>query len=330
MAKDRGPGIERASSRLLAGWVAAIALFAFALAHLSALSTPAPRSSRPTPVRLPPPAAIPRSHRSHVAVVVMENKSYRQVIGSSAAPYINRLSRRYGLATRFFGVAHPSLPNYLALTAGSTLGVRRDCTGCQFDGANLATQFDAADLSWKAYVAGVPRRCYQGSRVPGFYRKALNPFVYFDSVTDDPELCSRIVPTLRLNRDLRSGSLPAFSWITPSLCEDTHACGVGAGDRYLARLIPALRRGLGPHGVLFVLWDEGTSSHGCCGRPGGGHVPAIVIGPDVRPRGRTAVALNDYSVLRTLEAAFELPPLGHARAASHALASLFLRPLDFA
>lgn len=270
------------------------------------------------------------SRRSRAAVVVMENKSYRQVIGSRQAPYTNRIARRYGLATRFFGVSHPSLPNYLALTAGSTMGLHHDCIGCEFNRPNLATQFDAAGISWKAYVSGVPRRCYQGARVPGSYRKALNPFVYFETVTDVPELCSRIVPTQRLGPDLQDGSLPVFSWITPNLCEDTHACGVGAGDRYLSRLVPSLLRGLGPHGVLFVLWDEGTSKRGCCGRPGGGHVPAIVIGPDVRPNARTGRALNDYAVLRTLEAAFELHRLGHARMAAGSLSSLFLRRPDFA
>jgi hypothetical protein len=261
-------------------------------------------------------------------VVVLENKGYGQVIGNSGAPYVNALARRFGLATRFFGVAHPSLPNYLALTAGSTLGVSSDCTSCRFDQRNLATQLDSADVAWKAYAAGVPSRCFQGADAPG-YRKALNPFVYFESVTDDPELCSRIVPMEQLSTDLRAGSLPAFSWITPSLCQDTHRCGVAAGDRYLSRLVPPLLRGLGPNGALFLLWDEGISGRGCCGAPGGGHVPAIVIGPGVRPHSQTGASLNDYAVLRTLEAAFELPPLRHARLADHAaLASLFVRPPD--
>jgi hypothetical protein len=330
MAPHGGSSIERASIRGLAGSALAIALLAFLLAHLHALGGPPRPVAHQPSLRLPAASSVPRSHHSRVAVVVMENKSYRQVIGSDRAPYVNRLAHRYGLATRFFGVSHPSLPNYLALTSGSTLSVHRDCTTCQFKHPNLATQLDAAGVPWKAYVAGVPGRCYQGARVPGYYRKALNPFVYFDSVTDSSELCRRIVPNRQLNRDLLAGALPAFSWITPSLCEDTHACGVGAGDRYLARLIPALRRGLGPHGVLYLLWDEGTSNRGCCGHPGGGHVPAIVVGPDVRARARTAASLNDYSVLRSVESAFELPHLGHARGASHALQSLFVRRLDIA
>src|SRR5467141_2447110 len=56
------------------------------------------------------------SRPSHVVVIVMENKEYGDVIGQPSAPYINGLARRYALATNFYAVSHPSLPNYLALT----------------------------------------------------------------------------------------------------------------------------------------------------------------------------------------------------------------------
>jgi len=65
----------------------------------------------------------------------MENHAYSQIIGNTAgAPYINSLAQEYGLATNYTAITHPSLPNYLALAAGSTLGITGDCapvgTGC--------------------------------------------------------------------------------------------------------------------------------------------------------------------------------------------------------
>src|SRR5689334_16873816 len=69
------------------------------------------------------PATVPASARSHVVTIVMENHELGRVIGSPDAPFINRLARRYGLATQSFGMRHPSLPNYLALTSGSTHGI---------------------------------------------------------------------------------------------------------------------------------------------------------------------------------------------------------------
>ena len=58
----------------------------------------------------------------------MENHGYDEIIGSSDAPYLNGLANSYGVATNYVSVAHPSLPNYLALTGGDTFGVTTDCT----------------------------------------------------------------------------------------------------------------------------------------------------------------------------------------------------------
>jgi hypothetical protein len=54
-----------------------------------------------------------------------------------------------------------------------------------------------------------------------------------------------------------------FLWISPNLCHDMHHCPVSTGDRFLAGLVPALLRSLGPGGLLFLTWDEGSSDAGC-------------------------------------------------------------------
>jgi phosphatidylinositol-3-phosphatase len=51
----------------------------------------------------------------HIFVVIMEYHGYDEIIGSSDAPFINELADAYGVAANYFSVAHPSLPNYLAL-----------------------------------------------------------------------------------------------------------------------------------------------------------------------------------------------------------------------
>src|SRR5271157_2730407 len=66
--------------------------------------------------------SLPTSTRSHVVVIVMENKEAGAVLGSGSAPYLNGLVHRYGLASASYAITHPSLPNYLALTSGSTQG----------------------------------------------------------------------------------------------------------------------------------------------------------------------------------------------------------------
>src|SRR5207237_2484983 len=112
-------------------------------------------SSQPAP---PPPqttatAAVPAF--SHVFVIVMENHEYGSVIGTAAAPYINSLANSYGLATNYYAASHPSLPNYLALTAGSTFGIASDCTTCYVNATNIGDQLEASARSWKAYKEAI-------------------------------------------------------------------------------------------------------------------------------------------------------------------------------
>ena len=106
-------------------------------------------------------SAIPRYQ--HIVEIMMENTSYATIIGNPLAPQINSLAGKYGLATNYFGVTHPSEPNYMANMAGSYFGVQDDnqfyctpelantdpnCAGTTVDhtvtAQNLADQLTAA------------------------------------------------------------------------------------------------------------------------------------------------------------------------------------------
>lgn len=284
-------------------------------------------SSPGAALKLPRPAALPRSASSKVVEIVMENKEAGDVLGSSSSPFVKRLARTGGVAVASFAIRHPSLPNYLALTSGSTHGIVSDCTGCHIAGPSLATQLDQAQISWKGYMEDLPSPCFEGAGAKG-YAKKHNPFAYYDAVARSPRLCRRTVSFGALAADLRRGSLPTFSFVVPNLCDDTHDCGVETGDKALADLVPQLVRELGPHGFLVLTWDEGTSSRGCCGTArGGGRIATIVAGPDVRRGARDATPVDHYGVLRTIEDALGVPRLGGARDAAHgSLAGLFDRP----
>jgi hypothetical protein len=265
---------------------------------------------------------------SHAVVIVMENEECGDVIGNRHAPFLTKLARRYALATSYFAIRHPSLPNYLALTGGSTFGIASDCKVCRVQATNLVDQLDRAGVSWKAYMEGLPQPCFAGA-VAGRYAKKHDPFVYYSDVAGNPARCSRVVPLTELLPDLESGRLPAFTWITPDLCHDMHDCGVAAGDRFLAGLIPRLLRALGPRGVLFVTWDEGEtdSTRGCCERASGGRVATIVAGPLARRGVEVAVPYDHYSLLRTIEDAWRLPELRNAGCpCTRPLTALFAAP----
>jgi phosphatidylinositol-3-phosphatase len=253
------------------------------------------------PLALPrSPAQVASSSVSHFVLVVLENREFDEVIGNSSAPYINALAHRGVLASDYYAVAHPSLPNYIALLAGDPLGVESDCTSCQAHGTTLIDQLERAHVGWRAYMESMPRACYSGAGAGG-YAKKHDPFMYFSQIASNAGRCARVVPFGALGGDLGGGRLPAFAWITPNLCDDGHDCAIASVDRFLRGLVPYLLRGLGPHGVLALVWDEGNADSGCCGNAHGGRVPLILLGPTVRAGRRLTTPATHYSLLALIE-----------------------------
>ena len=260
--------------------------FAAALAAV-ALAAPAP--------------AVP--HFRHVVVVVFENKEVGDVVGH--APTFDALARRYASLTQYDAVAHPSLPNYLALVSGSTQGIVDDCTACIVRARSLADTLAAAGRTWKTYAEGLPQPGFTGASA-GRYAKKHDPFLYFESVAASPQRRARVVPLGQLAADVRARRIPDFSLVVPDLCNDMHDCPVSTGDAWLRHTIvpllgsPALRGS-----VVFVVFDEGSSGAG-----GGGHVAGLALGPLVRPGASFTAPMSHYGLLRTIEDAWRLPLLG--------------------
>ena len=211
----------------------------------------------------------------------------------------------------YHGVAHPSLPNYLALVSGSTQGIHDDCTDCVVNAVSLADTLAEAHRTWKTYAEGLPSPGFTGAGV-GAYAKKHDPFLYFAGVLKRPAWLRRVVPFSSFGGDLRAGRLPSFSLVVPDLCNDMHDCNVATGDRWLARNIaPILVSPQLARSVVFVVFDEGTTDAG-----GGGSVAALALGPAVRRGSTYTPPTSHYGLLRTIEDAWGLPRLGASRIAS--------------
>jgi acid phosphatase len=268
---------------------------------------------------------MPRPKIGRIAVMVLENRSYGQVIGNPSAPYINSLTRRGALATRYYAITHPSLPNYIAMTTGGHKGINGDCGTCQAEGRSLVNQLDTAHISWRAYFESLPARVTSPYTHGSAYNRHYNPFVYTELGRRD--LASDVTNFGGLSRDLASRSLRRFSWIAPNVWHDGHNGTLAAVDSSAARLVPRIVSALGPRGVLFITWDEGQRSDttGAHGR-GGGHVPLIAVGPGARAGARVAVRANHYALLKTIEAGLRVGALGHARQANTPVLTGLLQP----
>ena len=233
------------------------------------------------------PHVQPVPRLAHVVVVVFENRERDEVLGSRSAPTFTAYARRYVDLTNYTAVAHPSLPNYLALVSGSTHGITSDCTTCVVRAPSLGTLLDRFHLTWGAYAEGYPSS-------PRFAKKHV-PFLYFPGDAAHVHPLSSLTPR----------RLPAFAFVTPDLCDDGHDCPTSTADAFLARFTAPLLAL--PRTVIFVVFDEGVSDAG-----GGGHVLALALGTAVRPHTASAQPSNHYTLLRTIEDALGLPHLGRS------------------
>jgi acid phosphatase len=264
-------------------------------AHAPGPAAPAPAPSlTPQGGRRAPGSRLPRP--DHTLVVVMENHGYPNVIGNRNAPWLNSLPA--AVMTNWHGVTHPSQPNYLAMFAGSTHGVTDNRCPVTLTGPNLASQLADAGLSFTGYSQGLPAA---GSTVcrAGDYARKHNPWADF---TDLPAAVNQ--PLTAFPSDY--SALPTVAFVVPDLCHDTHNCSVGRGDRWLRDTFDGYVRWARTHNSLLVVTydeDDTETAHNL--------IPTLFVGPMVVP-GRYDQLGNHFTLLRTLEAFYGLPAIGHA------------------
>jgi hypothetical protein len=234
-------------------------------------------------------AAIPNAigpHANNVVVVIMENRDYDLIIGSSQAPYINKtLVPQAALMTNSHAIGHPSEPNYLAFFSGSTQGVNDDSCPHTFSTENVGAELLAANKTFDGYSESMPQNGYTGCS-SGEYARKHNPWVNFSNVPASSNLVYTGFPK----------KPPTLSIIVPNLCNDMHDCSTQTGDNWLKANLPPILKYDQSHGGLLVLtWDEADPDQN-----GKNQIATLLIGPMVTP-GSYDQLVNHYSVLHTIE-----------------------------
>jgi phosphatidylinositol-3-phosphatase len=260
-------------------------------------STPTPTTVTPS-IPISPTssgvAAVPRW--DHVVIVIMSSRSYEDVIGNADAPFVNLLARSGATFTDAHAVARPAAPNYFALFAGSTFGVRSDACPSRQNGSNLATELVAHRLTFTSYAEGLPatgsRACSQHP-----YATAHNPPASF-----------RNVPRSMLAKASAFGTeftaLPAVSFLIPDEDNSMSVSDVTAGDTWLREHITQYAAWATTHRSLLVItWDQANPSDA------DNHIPMLAIGTGV-PLGTVTEHVDHYRLLATIEDGFGLPRLG--------------------
>jgi phospholipase C len=221
-------------------------------------------------------AAQPRNdvkNFQHVFVIMMENTGYDSLVGNPNAPWINSAIAKYGVATSYFGVSHPSQPNYIAATSGSTNGVADD-NDTTINVPNIVDQLESHGKTWTAYMQsyalcnGNPLAHACGDQL---YERKHNPFISYADVQSNPSRVARIVDFTQFATDLADNTVSDYSWISPDQCNDMHGrstpgdCNfsniaglIQTGDTFLANTVAAIQssRAWNGNSVILITWDE--------------------------------------------------------------------------
>jgi len=266
----------------------------------------------------------------------MENTSLgtlQSAMSGTGAPQLATLKSKYATGAAYHGVAHPSVPNYLALTSGDTQGASCDCSAagqsacsaatcnsllancsCGVAVTNIADQLEAAQLSWQAYGEDMATPC--SLTASGNYTPKHIPFLYYDDVRGSASRCSSRVINLS---SLDANHPPRFSFIVPNLVHDMDsptpagAQNILNGDAWIGPMVSTITGSSGYEqgGLLVVVWDEDDASGGVSGSDD--PVPIFVLSPFAKSGGYvSALKADHYSLLATVEDGLALPRLGNA------------------
>lgn len=245
-----------------------------------------------------PPSSVQR-----IFLVILENQD---ADASLRRPFAQRLIAGGGLLANYHCITHPSQPNYIALVAGSTWGVKDDATA-DLDVPHLGDLFDAHGVSWKVYAERYPGGCFLGHNADNLlYVRRHVPFLGFANIQKNPARCAaHVVNASVLDADIATGALPAYSMYIPDQEHNGHDTGGDIADSWMAsRFGPLLNDPRFMDGTLFILtFDESDSSSST-------RIATIFYGVGVK-RGSTSVRFyNHYDLLRTIEELLHVPTLG--------------------
>lgn len=247
-----------------------------------------------------------------VIIVVFENESVYQ---ADKAPYFSKLTELGAAFTDMNGVERPSQPNYIAMVAGSTYGIKSN-KNIDLKVRNITNLLEEAGLDWRAYAEDFPGNCFLKAQSGDYVRKHV-PFLSFTNITSHPQKCSKIRDFKNLHADWKAGILPAYTFITPNLKNDGHDTNVEyASDWFYHNFNDLITNEEAMRDTLLVVtFDEGNWYSN--------HIYTVLIGPSVKPNSFTADKHNHYSILKMIEDELGIGNLGQKDATAKPITGIW-------
>ncbi|TPX51014.1 hypothetical protein CcCBS67573_g10056 [Chytriomyces confervae] len=237
-----------------------------------------------------------------VMTIVLENQDTSTILADSYMG--STLVKKGYLLNNFYGVTHPSQPNYIAMISGS----RNLCLldfDCKIGANSIVDLLEQKGKTWKSYQESYPGNCFTGTS-SGTYRRKHNPFMSFDNIRGNPTRCANIVNSDQLSRDAAAGKLPNYIFYTPDMNNDGHDTSASYASNWLKTFLEPKLVDPAYANVLFhVVFDESETYFGP------NHIYSILLGKGIKGVGLVDNAHYDhYSFLATLEGIFDLGNLG--------------------
>ena len=252
-------------------------------------------------------SSVPRP--DHVVICILENHSYSQIIGSSAAPYINSLLPVAANMQEFYALTHPSQPNYIMLFSGNNQGETSDNlpAGTPWTTPNLGASILMTGYTFAAYSEDLPTT---GSTVAssGAYARKHCPWVNWqgNGPNQIPASCNLSMDQFPTNY----AHLPDLSFVIPNQNNDMHNGSdpgrITTGDSWVENFMKPYIDWAQLNNSLFILvFDEDnfTSTN---------RIVCLFVGAQVEPGDYAVNGYNHYDLLRTLEEMFTLPHSGNS------------------
>lgn len=247
-------------------------------------------------------------------IVWLENTDYAK---AAADPNLQWLAQKGITLSNYFGVTHPSEPNYVASVGGDYFGIDGDpFNAIPKNVSSVVDLLEDKDISWATYQEDMPYSGFEGfgwvnqkTKANDYVRKH-HPTIMFDANTT-PDRLSKQKNLTEFYTDLKANTLPQWMFITPNMTSDGHDTSVTVAGQWTRNFLEPLlndpKSNFWKRTLVLITFDE-THTYTI-----GNRVFSILLG-DAVPKHLVnttdAQFYNHYSELSTVEANWDLHTLG--------------------
>lgn len=245
-------------------------------------------------------------------VVVFENTDYATAMKQ---PFFAEFAKVGASLDNMSALTHPSQGNYISMISGETYKIIND-NKIDLTGLHLGDLLEAKKLTWKVYAEDFPGNCFKGDTAGDYARKHI-PFMSFKNVSMNPVRCKNIVEASQLDLDISSESLPNYSMYIPNLKNDGHNTGVAYANQWLAKKFgPLMKDAKFMNEMLLIITFDEASSHKS------NQIYTALYGDSVIAGASSKKSYTHYSILKTIEAAWDLGSLNKEDAAAETISDV--------